>query len=135
MRPSSTPRLLPPGPGADIMVGGRWRPGSSGETILGMLLAFSITAMGTGESVGDLVAETVRIVRASGLPNETNAMFTNLEGEWDEIMAVIKACVDAVAQAAPRVSVVVKLDPRSAEPSGRIHRKVESIEQKLLTED
>jgi uncharacterized protein (TIGR00106 family) len=100
-----------------------------------MLAAFSITPLGTGESVGDLVAETVRIVRASGLPNETNAMFTNVEGEWDEIMAVIKACVDAMAQAAPRVSVVVKLDHRPAELSGRIHRKVESIEQKLLGED
>jgi len=52
-----------------------------------------------------------------------------------EIMAVIKACVDAAAQAAPRVSVVMKLDHRPAEPSGRIHRKVESIEQKLLDED
>jgi len=50
-------------------------------------------------------------------------------------MAVIKACVDAAAQAAPRVSVVMKLDHRPAEPSGRIHRKVESIEQKLLDED
>jgi uncharacterized protein (TIGR00106 family) len=100
-----------------------------------MLAAFSITPIGTGESVADLVAETVRIVRASGLPNETNAMFTNLEGEWDEIMAVIKACVDAMAQAAPRVSVVVKLDHRPTEPSGRIHRKVEAIEQRLCTED
>ena len=68
-----------------------------------MLAAFSITPIGTGESLGDLVAETVRIVRASGLPNETNAMFTNIEGEWDEIMAVIKACVDTMAQSrAPR---------------------------------
>jgi uncharacterized protein (TIGR00106 family) len=99
-----------------------------------MLAAFSITPIGTGESVGDLVAETVRIVRASGLPNETNAMFTNVEGDWDEIMAVIKACVDTMAQAAPRVSVVVKLDHRPAEASGRIHRKVESIEQTLLDE-
>ncbi len=74
-----------------------------GETILGMLAAFSITPMSTGESVGDLVAETVRIVRASSLPDETNAMFTNVEGEWDEVMAVIKACIDTMAQAAPRV--------------------------------
>jgi uncharacterized protein (TIGR00106 family) len=102
--------------------------------MLGMLAAFSITPIGTGESVGDLVAETVGIVRASGLPSETNAMFTNVEGDWDDIMAVIKACVDTMAQVAPRVSVVVKLDHRPGEPSGRIHRKVESIEQKLLHE-
>ncbi len=97
------------------------------------MAAFSITPIGTGESVADLVAETVRTVRASGLPNETNAMFTNLEGEWDEIMAVIKACVDTVAEAAPRVSVVVKLDHRPGEPGGRMRTKVESIEQRLAT--
>jgi uncharacterized protein (TIGR00106 family) len=100
-----------------------------------MLAAFSITPIGTGETVGDLVAESVRIVRASGLPNETNAMFTNLEGEWDEIMAVIKACVDSMAGAAPRVSVVVKLDHRTNQPGGRIRSKVESIEAQLRAED
>ncbi len=100
-----------------------------------MLVAFSITPIGTAESVGDLVADTVRIVRASGLPNETNAMFTNIEGEWDEVMGVIKECVDTMAQVAPRVSLVVKVDHRPAEPSGRIRRKVESIEQMLLTQD
>jgi uncharacterized protein YqgV (UPF0045/DUF77 family) len=61
-------------------------------------------------------------------------MFTNLEGEWDEVMAVIKACVDTMARAAPRVSVVVKLDHRPREPSGRLIRKVESVEDKLMTE-
>jgi uncharacterized protein (TIGR00106 family) len=68
-----------------------------------VIAAFSITPLGAGDSVSDAVAEAVRIVRASGLPNETNAMFTNLEGEWDEVMAVIKQCVDKVAEVAPRV--------------------------------
>jgi uncharacterized protein (TIGR00106 family) len=66
-----------------------------------MLAAFSITPLGAGESVGEQVAEAVRIVRASGLPSETNAMFTNVEGEWDEVMAAIRACIDKVAEAAP----------------------------------
>jgi len=96
-----------------------------------MIAAFSITPLGTGESVGDLVTETVRIVRASGLPNETNSMFTNIEGEWDEVMAVIKECVETMAQTAPRVSVVLKLDHRPGEPSGRMSRKVNSVEHKL----
>ena len=61
-----------------------------------MIAAFSITPLGTDESVGDLVTEAVRIVRASGLPNETNAMFINIEGEWDEVMRVIKQCVDRI---------------------------------------
>jgi uncharacterized protein (TIGR00106 family) len=98
-----------------------------------MIAAFSITPIGTGESVGDLVAEAVRIVRASGLTNETNAMFTNIEGEWDEVMAVIKACVDTMAEAVPRVSVVIKLDHRPGEPGSRIKQKVESVERRLQT--
>jgi uncharacterized protein (TIGR00106 family) len=77
-----------------------------------VIAAFSVTPLGAGDSVGDLVAECVRIVRATGLRSETNAMFTNVEGEWDEVMAVIKACVDHVAAVAPRVSVVVKIDHR-----------------------
>ena len=124
-----------PGPGTDEVVCCRWQHGPPGETMSSMLAAFSITPLGAGESVGDLVAEAVRIVRASGLPNETNAMFTNIEGEWDEVMAVIKACVDTIAQAAPRVSVVVKLDHRLDEPSGRLVRKMESVERKLIVAD
>ena len=103
-----------------------------------MLAAFSITPLGSGDpgdSVAELVAEAVRIVRASGLPNETNAMFTNIEGEWDEVMAVIKACVDTIAQAVPRVSVVVKLDHRPNEPSGRLVRKLEAVERKLMVDN
>ena len=85
-----------------------------------MLAAFSITPLGAEESVGDLVAEAVRIVRASGLPNETNAMFTNLEGEWDEVMAVIKECTDMVGQASGRGS-SRREDRLPARSAGRPH--------------
>jgi uncharacterized protein (TIGR00106 family) len=95
-----------------------------------MIAAFSITPSGAGESVGELVAEAVGIVRASGLPNETNAMFTNVEGDWDEVMAVIKRCVDAVAAKAPRVGVVVKIDHRPG-ATGELTRKVASVEEHL----
>ncbi len=81
-----------------------------------MLAAFSITPLGAAASVGGVVADAVRVVRQSGLPNETNAMFTNLEGEWDEIMGAIRAGVEKVAEAAPRVSVFVKLDYRPGTP-------------------
>ena len=66
-----------------------------------MIAAFSITPIGTGDSVSAAVAEAVRLVRERGLPNETNAMFTNVEGEWDEVMDLVKACVDKVSEAAP----------------------------------
>ena len=96
-----------------------------------MLAAFSVTPLGVGDSVGEVVADAVRIVRESGLPNETNAMFTNVEGEWDEVMDIIHRCVDAVAARAPRVSVVVKIDHRPDAGSGALHRKVEAIEREL----
>ena len=99
-----------------------------------MIAAFSITPLGVGESVGEVVADAVRIVRESGLPNETNAMFTNVEGEWDEVMGLIKECVLEVAGAAPRVSVVIKIDYRPGAVDA-LHHKVASIEDHLHRSD
>ena len=95
-----------------------------------MIAAFSITPLGVGDSVGELVAGAVELVRASGLPNETNAMFTNVEGEWDEVMDLIKRCVLRVAEGAPRVSVVLKLDHRPGVDDG-LTSKVASVEKHL----
>ena len=68
------------------------------------------------------------MVRASGLPNRTDAMFTTIEGEWDEVMAVVKAATDAVAARAPRVSLVVKADIRPGVTDG-LTSKVETVER------
>jgi uncharacterized protein (TIGR00106 family) len=95
-----------------------------------MIAAFSITPLGVGESISAAVADAVRLVRESGLPNETNAMFTNVEGDWDEVMALLKACVDTVAESAPRVSVVVKIDHRPGTTDGLTH-KVAAVEARL----
>jgi uncharacterized protein (TIGR00106 family) len=95
-----------------------------------MIAAFSITPLGGDESVGAAVAEAVRLVRQSGLPNETNAMFTNVEGDWDEVMGLIKACVDKVSETAPRVSLVIKVDHRPG-VTGALRHKVESLERHL----
>ena len=97
-----------------------------------MLVAFSVTPLGVGDSVSANVADAVRIVRDSGLPNETNAMFTNIEGEWDEVMAVVKRAVDAVAAASPRVSLVLKADIRPGY-TGQLTAKVQRIEDELGT--
>jgi uncharacterized protein (TIGR00106 family) len=97
-----------------------------------MLVAFSITPLGAGEAVGEIVAEAVRVVRASGLPNRTDAMFTTVEGDWDEAMAVVKQAVEAVAARAPRVSVVLKADLRPGVTDG-LTSKVETVERYLST--
>ncbi|WP_062995486.1 MTH1187 family thiamine-binding protein [Nocardia mikamii] len=98
-----------------------------------MIAAFSVTPLGTGADVGRAVAEAVRIVRASGLPNETNAMFTTLEGEWDEVMGVIKQASDAILAVAPRCSLVIKADIRPG-VTGALTSKVETVERYLAQE-
>jgi uncharacterized protein YqgV (UPF0045/DUF77 family) len=98
-----------------------------------MLVAFSVAPSGTGHadgSVHDAVAAAVRIVRESGLPNHTGSMFTEIEGEWDEVFAVIKKATDAVAAYGSRVSLVLKADIRPGY-SGEITGKVERLESAL----
>ena len=95
-----------------------------------MLVAFSVTPLGVGDAVGEYVADAVRVVRDSGLPNHTDAMFTTIEGDWDEAMAVIKQAVDVVAAKAPRVSVVLKADIRPG-ATGALAAKMESLERHL----
>jgi uncharacterized protein (TIGR00106 family) len=95
-----------------------------------MIVAFSVTPLGVGENVADYVADAVRVVRASGLPNSTDAMFTSMEGDWDEVMAVVKAACDAVGARAPRLSVTLKADIRPG-VTGGLESKVASLERHL----
>jgi uncharacterized protein (TIGR00106 family) len=99
-----------------------------------MLVAFSITPIGAGEDVGEHVAEAVRVVRASGLPNQTDSMFTTIEGEWDEVMAVVKAAVDAVAARVPRVGLTLKADIRPG-VTGALTAKIDTVDSYLAGEN
>ena len=97
-----------------------------------MIVAFSISPMAGDDTggVSEAVAAAVRVVRESGLPHETNAMFTNIEGEWDEVMAVVKRAVDVVAEVSPRVGLVLKADIRPGYV-GQLTAKVQRIEDVL----
>ena len=95
-----------------------------------MIVAFSVTPLGVGESVGEYVADAVRVVRESGLPNRTDAMFTSIEGEWDEVMDVVRRAVEVVAARAPRVSMVLKADVREGVADG-LTSKIETLERHL----
>ena len=98
-----------------------------------MLVAFSIAPSTSDDDggVAEAVAAAVKVVRDSGLPNETNAMFTNIEGEWDEVMAVVKAAVFRVAETSPRVGLVLKADIRRGFETGQLTAKVERVERAL----
>jgi uncharacterized protein (TIGR00106 family) len=101
------------------------------DDTLHIICAFSMTPIGSSESVSGPVAEVVRLVRESGLPNETNAMFTNVEGPWDDVMNLIRLCCQEMERVAPRVSVVMKVDCRKGVRDG-LRSKVLSVEERLV---
>ncbi|WP_103350426.1 thiamine-binding protein [Amycolatopsis sp. CA-128772] len=97
-----------------------------------MIVAFSVSPSGGDPDggVSEAVARAVKVVRGSGLPNSTNAMFTNIEGEWDEVMAVVKRAVEAAGEGSSRVSLVLKADIRPGF-EGQLEAKVDRIEAHL----
>lgn len=108
-----------------------------------MIVAFSVSPSGerpaeagnppssaAADSVHEAVAAAVKIVRESGLPNRTSSMFTEIEGEWDEVMDVVKRATQAVGRYGSRVSLVLKADIRPGH-TGEIEGKVERLEQAL----
>ncbi len=97
-----------------------------------MLVAFSVAPMSSDArgSVAAQVAKAVQIVRDSGLPHRTDAMFTTIEGEWDEVMDVVKRATAAVGEDGARVSLVLKADIRPGY-TGELDGKLERLEQHL----
>jgi len=100
-----------------------------------MIVAFSVAPSGGSSassdgSVHDAVAAAVRVVRESGLPNRTSSMFTEIEGEWDEVMDVVKRATEAVGAYGTRVSLVLKADIRPGH-TGELDGKLERLEAAL----
>ncbi|MGH3494492.1 MAG: thiamine-binding protein [Sciscionella sp.] len=97
-----------------------------------MIVAFSVSPAGeqSDGGVSEAVSKAVRVVRESGLPNSTNAMFTNIEGEWDEVMDVVKRAVASAGEGASRVSLVLKADIRPGH-EGQLEAKVARVEALL----
>ena len=110
--------------------------GSVGR-LAGMIVAFSVAPAVVDNDSGemaDAVAEAVRVVRESGLPNETNAMFTLVEGEWDEVFGTIKKATEAVRAVSPRTSLVIKADIREG-VTNQLTDKVDAVNRRLAKED
>ena len=95
-----------------------------------MLIEFSIIPIGVGSSLGDQLAEVLKIVDASGLPYKINPMGTVIEGKWDEIMKLIKKCHNTVIKTGERAVTTISIDDRKGKPN-RINEKVKSIEKRI----
>lgn len=115
-----------------------------------MILAFSISVTGVGElgehaaansvedaatgSVARAVAAAVKVVRNSGLPHRLSSMFTEIEGEWDDVMAVLKDCVEAVSPYGARIAITMKADIRDAK-TGQLTGKIDRVNTLLDTDE
>ena len=95
-----------------------------------ILLEFSISPVGKGESVGESVARSLEIVKQSGLDYRLHAMGTILEGEWDEVFGVVKKSFERMSQDCDRISLTIKADWRRGH-TGRLEAKVRIVEEKL----
>jgi uncharacterized protein (TIGR00106 family) len=95
-----------------------------------VLLEFSMSPLGKGESVSPFVARCVEIVAASGLDYRLHAMGTVIEGDWDQVLAVVTKCYEALRPDCDRISCTIKIDAREG-ASGRLVSKVRSVEEKL----
>ncbi|MEK4701274.1 MTH1187 family thiamine-binding protein [Solibacillus sp. FSL R7-0668] len=90
------------------------------------LIAVAIAPFGVGNELAQEVAEVVKIIRESGLPNRTTAMFTEIEGEWDEVMAVVKQATFVLAEKGIRTEVVLKADIRPGHVN-TINSKIDKV--------
>jgi uncharacterized protein (TIGR00106 family) len=95
-----------------------------------VLLDFSMSPMDKGESVGPFVARCLEIVAASGLDYRLHSMGTTVEGDWDEVFAVVRRCFEALQVDCQRISVAIKVDYRAG-PAGRLVNKVRHVEELL----
>lgn len=95
-----------------------------------MIAEFSIAPIGEGESLSSYVARAFRLIEASGLPFEHHAMGTNIEGDWSEVMSVIKACRDDLLRDCRRISLSIRIDDRTGAPA-RLRDKVASARGKM----
>ena len=94
------------------------------------LIAVAIAPCGIGDELAPQVAEVVKVIRKSGLPNRTNSMFTEIEGEWDEVMKVVKDAAFVLAEKGIRTEVVLKADIRPGFEN-MMKAKVEKVERIL----
>lgn len=94
------------------------------------LVAVAIAPFGVGDELAEHVSEVVRVIRASGLSCRTNSMFTEIEGEWDEVMRVVKDATFVLAEKGIRTEVVLKADVRPGFEN-MMERKVRVVDEML----
>ncbi len=95
-----------------------------------VLLEFSMSPLGKGESVGKYVSRSLDIIDKSGVDYRLNPMGTVLEGEWDDVMDVVRQCYQRMSKDCNRISCTIKIDYRAGHKD-RLLGKTASVEKRL----
>jgi uncharacterized protein (TIGR00106 family) len=95
-----------------------------------VLLEFSMSPFDKGGSLSEYVARSLDLIDKSGLPYQLTPMGTIVEGEWEEVMALVTACFQRMSQDCDRISTSIKIDYRAG-AGGRLKSKIRSVESKL----
>lgn len=97
---------------------------------MSILVEFSVIPIGTGPSISPLIAKALKIVAESGVPYRANPMGTVIEGEWDQVMGIVRRCHEEVMKGSGRVLTTITIDDRP-DRTDRLVKKIESVEQKI----
>ena len=90
-----------------------------------------VVPIGVGVSLSPFVAACQRLIAQAGLSHQLGPNGTAIEGPWDEVMACVRSCHDAMHRmGAPRVYTTMKLNTRT-DRHQTFQQKVESVEQQL----
>lgn len=105
----------------------------TGKPYINAVAAVAIAPSGTGAELSEYVAQAISVIRESGLPNETNAMFTNIEGNLDDVLTVVRDATMKLAEQGYRTGVSLKLDIRPGF-TGQLHEKAQLVDEILARE-
>ncbi|OGF61982.1 MAG: hypothetical protein A2Y62_20915 [Candidatus Fischerbacteria bacterium RBG_13_37_8] len=96
-----------------------------------MLVEFSIIPVGVGSSIGEVVAKVLKIIAESGIRYKATSMGTIVEGDWDEVMTLIKKCHNTVVETSGRAMTRIAIDDRKGAQADRLEGKITSVEKRL----
>jgi uncharacterized protein (TIGR00106 family) len=95
-----------------------------------MLAEFSIVPLGTGEGISDKIARVIETVESSGLPYKLNPMGTVIEGNWDDVLGIIRKCHEQVLDDSPRIVTTIRIDDRPGK-TDMLTSKIGAVEKRL----
>lgn len=95
-----------------------------------MLVELSITPLGVGTHISEAVAQAVKVVDDSGLPYQLTSTGTCIEGDWDEVMTVVRHCHEQVREMSPHVVTMIQIEDEQG-AADKLAHNIRSVEERI----